>query len=174
MAEALWPLLDERRWWPLVAARDAVAARRIAAVACASAVVALSYALAAAPGMWLLHHAVGPDLAPLAPTLGVPWLPVGIAVAGLLLFGPRASPGVFLGSCLTWGVLQGDPWISGNFFVHKMYLTQFHARMFELEKQGYVFERSKEKDEFGFYLYRLVSEPANLPLSAVERALTNN
>lgn len=77
----------------------------------ASAVVAAAYASAGALGLWLLHHVLGPDLATIAPTLGVPWLAVGIGVAGLLVFGLRAAPGVLVGSCLTWGVMQGDPWI---------------------------------------------------------------
>ena len=77
----------------------------------ASAVVAAAYVAAAALGLWLLHYILAPDLATIAPTLGVPWLAVGIGVAGLLLFGVRAAPGVLVGSYVTWGVIQGDPWI---------------------------------------------------------------
>ena len=61
-------------------------------------------------GIWLLHYIVSPDIAGVAPTIGVPWLPVGIGVAGLMLFGIRAWPGIFVGSCLTWGLIQHDPW----------------------------------------------------------------
>ncbi len=70
------------------------------------------YALAGAVGVWLLHHILGPDvgMATIAPTLGVPWLAVGAGVAGLMLFGTRAWPGVFAGSCITWGVIQHDVW----------------------------------------------------------------
>jgi PAS domain S-box-containing protein len=111
-AETHWPLLRDRPIWPLVAAANASPFARVVAAASASGALALAYALVGAPGVWLLHHILGPDLATLAPTLGVPWLPVGIAVAGLMLFGLRAFPGVFVGSCLTWGLVQGDPWIS--------------------------------------------------------------
>ena len=76
-----------------------------------SAVVAAAYAIAGAIGLWLLHHILEPHLVTVAPTLGVPWLAVGIGVAGVLLFGLRATPGVLLGSYLTWGVMQGDPWM---------------------------------------------------------------
>ena len=72
--------------------------------------VCAGYALAGAVGVWLLHHILWPDMATVAPTLGVPWLAVGIGVAGLMLFGTRAWPGVFAGSCITWGVIQHDVW----------------------------------------------------------------
>ncbi len=68
------------------------------------------YALAGAVGVWLLHHILRPDIAGVAPTLGVPWLAVGVGVAGLMLFGTRAWPGVFAGSYITWGVIQHDLW----------------------------------------------------------------
>jgi len=72
--------------------------------------VCAGYALAGAVGVWLLHHILRPDIAGVAPTLGVPWLAVGVGVAGLMLFGTRAWPGVFAGSCITWGVIQHDLW----------------------------------------------------------------
>jgi len=72
--------------------------------------VCAGYTLAGAVGVWLLHHILRPDIAGVAPTLGVPWLAVGAGVAGLMLFGTRAWPGVFAGSCITWGVIQHDLW----------------------------------------------------------------
>jgi PAS domain S-box-containing protein len=78
----------------------------------ASAVVGTGYSLAGALGVRYLKHVLVPILAGTAPTVGVPWLAVGIGVAGLMRYGLRAWPGVFTGSLITWGVVQGDPWIA--------------------------------------------------------------
>jgi len=47
-------------------------------------------------------------------------------------------------------------WISGNYFLHTLYISQFHARIFELQKKGYNIVSSEEDDEFGFKLYKLI------------------
>ena len=47
-------------------------------------------------------------------------------------------------------------WVSGRYFLHTLYLSQFHARIFELQEQGYNIESSKEVDEYGFKSYRLL------------------
>lgn len=47
-------------------------------------------------------------------------------------------------------------WVSGRYFLHEMYLSQYHARIFELKEQGYRIEASEEKDNFGFKSYRLL------------------
>jgi PAS domain S-box-containing protein len=78
----------------------------------ASVVVGSGYTLAGALGVRYLKHVLVPILAGTAPTVGVPWLAVGIGVAGLMRYGLRAWPGVFMGSLITWGVVQGDPWIA--------------------------------------------------------------
>jgi PAS domain S-box-containing protein len=85
--------------------------QRLAAATVAIALVAIAYAAAGSFGVWLLHRILEPTLATMAPTLGVPWLAVGVGVAGVLLFGRRALPGVFIGSYFTWGVAQNDPWM---------------------------------------------------------------
>lgn len=46
-------------------------------------------------------------------------------------------------------------WISGSYFLRNMYLSQYHTRIFELERKGIKIEHSDFKDEFGFVLYRL-------------------
>lgn len=46
-------------------------------------------------------------------------------------------------------------WISGSYFLRNLYLSQFHTRIFELEKKGYPIEHSDFKDEWGFVSYRL-------------------
>ena len=61
-------------------------------------------------GVLLLRRLVDPTLAGLAPSIAVPWLPVGFGVAGLLYFGRGAWPAVFLGSLAVWGGIQGDDW----------------------------------------------------------------
>lgn len=72
--------------------------------------VGLAYSAAGGAGVWLLQRILTPALAGIAADIGIPWLPAGIGVAGLLLFGVRAWPGVFAGSCVTWGLVQGDAW----------------------------------------------------------------
>lgn len=72
--------------------------------------VCAGYCVTGVAGLWLLNRIVTPVFAAVAPTLGVPWLAVGVGVAGLLVFGVRAWPGVFAGSCITWALIQGDAW----------------------------------------------------------------
>ncbi len=49
-------------------------------------------------------------------------------------------------------------WVNGRVFLHEMYLSQYHARIWELQKKGYKIEASEESDEFGFKSYRLVRD----------------
>lgn len=55
-------------------------------------------------------------------------------------------------------------WVSGQYFLREMYLSQYHARIFSLqrdrEKYGYegFIEASPFKDQWGFKSYRLVKE----------------
>ena len=46
-------------------------------------------------------------------------------------------------------------WVSGSYFLRNMYLSQYHARIFDLERQGIKIEHSDFKDEYGFVSYRL-------------------
>ena len=56
-------------------------------------------------------------------------------------------------------------WVNGRKFAHEMYLSQFHARIKELEMRGVEIEHSEFTDEFGFKSYRLVrKEPAQMSL----------
>jgi len=91
--DPVFPLV--RRGWSTLAACLAVCA---------------AYSAVGAAGIQLLHRILEPGMAAIAPTLGLPWLPVGIGVGGLLVFGTRAWPGVFAGSCIVWGVVQRDVW----------------------------------------------------------------
>jgi len=61
-------------------------------------------------GVVLLRRLVDPTIAGLAPSIALPWLPVGFGVAGLLRYGRRVWPAVFLGSLAVWGGIQGDAW----------------------------------------------------------------
>ena len=47
-------------------------------------------------------------------------------------------------------------WVSGQLFLHKHYLSQYHARIFELQRDGYRIEASPFSDQFGFKSYRLL------------------
>lgn len=56
-------------------------------------------------------------------------------------------------------------WISGQFFLRNLYLSQYHARIFELQRKGYKIEASTETDPYGFKSYRLLKEePEQLKL----------
>jgi len=50
---------------------------------------------------------------------------------------------------------KGDGWVSGKFFLRELYLSQYHARIFELQDDGIEIEASKFTDEFGYKSYRL-------------------
>lgn len=46
-------------------------------------------------------------------------------------------------------------WISGRYFLQNMLLSQYHARVWELQKKGYKIEASDVTDEYGFKSYRI-------------------
>jgi hypothetical protein len=50
---------------------------------------------------------------------------------------------------------QGQ-WVNGQYFLRTLLLSQFHARIKELQMEGYKIEASDFKDDFGFKSYRLV------------------
>jgi hypothetical protein len=47
-------------------------------------------------------------------------------------------------------------WVSGTYFLRTLYLSQFHTRIFELQKKGHNIEASDFTDEHGFKSYRLI------------------
>jgi len=50
-------------------------------------------------------------------------------------------------------------WVNGQHFLRNLFLSQYHARIWELQQKGYIIEASSFKDEFGFVSYRLMGEP---------------
>lgn len=60
---------------------------------------------------------------------------------------------------LRFAKVNNNGWVSGRYFLQTLLLSQYHARIFELERKGYVIERGS-KDEYGFFSYRLGKEPA--------------
>lgn len=48
-------------------------------------------------------------------------------------------------------------WVSGRIFLHEMYLSQYHARIWELQKRGYKIEASSFVCKYGFRSYRMVA-----------------
>lgn len=51
---------------------------------------------------------------------------------------------------------NGD-WVNGQYFLRTLYLSQYHARIWDLEQRfGWKIEHSEDKDEFGFMSYRIV------------------
>ena len=56
-------------------------------------------------------------------------------------------------------------WVSGQFFLRNLYLSQYHTRIFELQRKGYKIKASDFVDEFGFKSYKLErEEPQQLKL----------
>ncbi len=49
-------------------------------------------------------------------------------------------------------------WVSGTHFLRNMYLSQYHARIWDLQREGYNIEASDFTDEYGFKSYRYVSK----------------
>jgi len=59
---------------------------------------------------------------------------------------------------------DGD-WVNGQYFLRTMMLSQYHARIKELEDRfHWKIEHSTFKDDYGFVSYRIVQEKATLPL----------
>jgi len=50
---------------------------------------------------------------------------------------------------------NGD-WVSGQVFLRDLLLSQYHARIFELQRKGYRIEASDFTDNYGFKSYRLL------------------
>jgi PAS domain S-box-containing protein len=65
----------------------------------------LAYVATAGGTVLFVRFAVDPSL--LVYSVAVPWLPVGVGVAGVLLGGARLWPALFIGSCAVWGGLVG-------------------------------------------------------------------
>lgn len=53
-------------------------------------------------------------------------------------------------------------WVNGQYFLRVMLMSQFHVKIFNLQKKGYPVEPSDFKDEYGFKYYRL--QPAQQSL----------
>lgn len=46
-------------------------------------------------------------------------------------------------------------WINGRHFLQTMMISQFHSRIKEIEKDGYVVDHSTFTDDMGFKSYRI-------------------
>jgi len=49
-------------------------------------------------------------------------------------------------------------WVNGRYFLHNLFLSQYHTRIWELQQKGYKIQPSEATDEFGFKSYRLVRD----------------
>jgi hypothetical protein len=49
-------------------------------------------------------------------------------------------------------------WVSGSYMLHTMLLSQYHARIWSLQKEGHKIEASDFTDKFGFKFYRIKQE----------------
>ena len=50
-------------------------------------------------------------------------------------------------------------WVPGRYFLREMMLSQYHARIHDLQRKGVPIEASDFKDEYGFKSYRLTGWP---------------
>ena len=57
-----------------------------------------------------------------------------------------------------------NQWINGRYFCHTMRISQFHTRIFELQKRGEKIDSSNFKDEFGFKSYRVLGDKVQTKL----------
>lgn len=48
-----------------------------------------------------------------------------------------------------------DGWVNGRYFLQTMMISQYHARIFQLQEEGHDIEASDFTDEFGFKSYRI-------------------
>lgn len=51
-----------------------------------------------------------------------------------------------------------ETWVSGRYFLQEMLLSQYHARIWQLQKDGYNIEASDERDNYGYKSYRLIKK----------------
>lgn len=67
-------------------------------------------------------------------------------------------------------LLKADgEWVNGRFFLRELYLSQYHARIKELEDDyNWKIEHSTFKDEFRFLSYRILQETGTVPLLSLE------
>lgn len=47
-------------------------------------------------------------------------------------------------------------WVSGEYFLHTMFLSQYHARIWGLQKKGYNIVASDFTSDRGFKSYKLI------------------
>jgi len=56
-------------------------------------------------------------------------------------------------------------WVSGQYFLREMLLSQYHRAIWNLEKRdGVEIEHSQFTDEHGFKSYRIVQKPKQLQI----------
>lgn len=58
-------------------------------------------------------------------------------------------------------------WVSGSYFLRELYISQFHARLYDLEnKFGWKgrIEHSEHPDEHGFVQFRIVNRGETLSM----------
>jgi PAS domain S-box-containing protein len=85
--------------------RPAGAHGRIGRAVAAGAWLFAAYVLTAAGSLAYLHYGVASPI--LLESVAVPWLAVGVGVAGIMIGGSRLWPAIFLGSWLVWGPISG-------------------------------------------------------------------
>lgn len=74
------------------------------------------------------------------------------------LFAPAKLPkeGTQAAKVLKALVDADGEWVNGQYFLRELYLSQYHARIWDLEQLGWKIERHADKDTFGFTSYRII------------------
>lgn len=62
-------------------------------------------------------------------------------------------------------------WVSGQYFLREMMLSQYHRAIWNLEKRdGVEIEHSDFTDEYGFKAYRIMQKPKQLQIMDLAKA----
>ena len=51
-----------------------------------------------------------------------------------------------------------EEWINGRIFLRRMMISQYHARIYDLQRKGHKIEASDFVDKYGFKSYKLLPE----------------
>lgn len=59
-------------------------------------------------------------------------------------------------------------WVNGQYFLRTLYLSQYHARIWDLENRFHWKVEASEPDQYGFKSYRITDRPKKQQVEFVE------